>query len=93
MTHRVDVTTSIGAVHTSGKADGRLSSVAIRIRDPDRHQNLTTCSLAHCQPSLKISCKSVRTSLRKVANRQTNKETDKETDKQTMTITYPPWRR
>jgi len=45
------------------------------------HQNLTICSLAHCQPSLKISCKSVRKFLRKVANRQT--------DRQTTTITNP----
>ena len=42
-------------------AKARFTSVAIRIRlrDPDRHQNLNMCSLAHCQPSLKvsISCK------------------------------------
>jgi len=75
-------------MHTS--AEARLNSVAIRIRiciripDPDRHQNLIFCSLAHCQRSLKISCKSVRKFLRKVANRQT--------DKQTTTITYPSWR-
>ena len=66
-----------GTVHTSTKA--RLISVAIQIRiriwilDPDRHQNLDICSLAHCQPSLKISCKSVHKFLRKVANRQTDK--------------------
>jgi len=40
--------------------------------DPDRHQNLIICSLAHYQPSLKMSCKRVRKFLRKVANRQTN---------------------
>jgi len=45
--------------------------------DLDRHQNLTGCSLAHCQPSLKISCKSMRKFLRKVA-----KKTEKQTDKQ-----------
>jgi len=75
-------------VHTSAKA--RVTSVAIwiricirkRNRDPDRHQNLIFCSLAHCQPSLKILCKSVWKFLRQVANRQTGK--------QTMTITYPP---
>jgi len=39
--------------------------------DSDRRQNLIICSLAHCQPSLKISCKSVWKFLRKVANRQT----------------------
>ena len=81
------VTRSTGTVHTSAKA--RLTSVAIRIciqiREPDRHQNLTICSLAHCQPSLKISCKSVqKLFLCKVANRQT-------TGIQTTTITYPPW--
>jgi len=42
--------------------------------DPDRHQNLIICSLAHCQPSLKISCKSVSKFLRKVANRHTNND-------------------
>jgi len=66
-------------VHTSAKA--RLSSVAIRIRirirDPDCHQNLIICSLAHCQPSLKSSPKSVqKLFLRKVANRQTNRQTN-----------------
>jgi len=33
--------------------------------DPDRHQNLIISSLAHCQSSLKTSCKSVRKFLRK----------------------------
>jgi len=42
--------------------------------DPNRHQNLIICSLAHCQPSLKIPCKSVALFLRKLANRQTNNE-------------------
>jgi len=72
-------------VHASTKA--RLTGVAIRIRipDPDRHQNLSICSLARCQPFLKISCESVQMFLRKVANRQTAKQTDKQT-----TITHPP---
>jgi len=58
------ITRSIGTVHTSAKE--RLTSVAIliriqtRIRDSDCHQNLTICLLVHCQPSLKISCKSVQ---------------------------------
>jgi len=26
--------------------------IQIRIRDPDRHQNLIICSMAHCQPFL-----------------------------------------
>jgi len=53
--------------------------IRIRIRDPDRHQN---CLLPHCQPSLKISCKSIRKFCAKLL-----------TDEQTTTITYPPWRR
>ena len=72
-------------MHTSAKA--RLTSVTIRIQicDLDCHQNLIICSLAHCHPSLKISCKSIWKFLCKVANRQTNR--------QTRTITHPPrWR-
>ena len=34
-------------------------SIRIQIHDPDRHQNLIICSSTHCQPSLKISCKSI----------------------------------
>jgi len=48
--------------------------IRIRIPDRNRHQNLIVCSSAHCQPFLKISCKSVRKLLRKVANRQTDKQ-------------------
>jgi len=44
--------------------------------DGDRYQNLISCSSAHCQPSLKISCKSVETFLHKVANKQTNRQTN-----------------
>jgi len=68
-----------GTVHTSAKA--RVTSVAIwiririRIRDPNRDQNLIICSLAHCQPCRKISCKSIQKFLCKVANRQTDKQT------------------
>ena len=68
-------------MHTSTKAC--LTSVAIRIRipiriririrDPDRHQNFIICSFAHCQPSLKIPCKSVRKFLRRQAE-QTDKQ-------------------
>jgi len=73
-------TRSTGTVHTSAKA--RLISVMlriririrIRVRDPDRHQNLIICSLAHWQPSLKIPCKSVWKFSCKVANRQTDKQ-------------------
>jgi len=52
-------TRNTGTLHTSTKA--RLTSVATRswIRDLNRHQNLIISSLAHCQPSPKISCKSV----------------------------------
>ena len=52
--------------------------------DPDRHQNSIICSMANCQPSLKISCKSVWTFLRRVANKQTDKHM-----RQTTTKTYP----
>jgi len=48
--------------------------IRIRIPDRNRHQNLIVCSSAHCQPFLKISCKSVQKFLRKVANRQTDKQ-------------------
>ena len=44
--------------------------------DPDWHQNLITSSLAHCQPSLKISCKSAPNFLRKVANKERERQTD-----------------
>ena len=40
--------------------------------DPDRHQNLTICSLAHCQLSLKILCKSVCAKL--LTDRQKNND-------------------
>ena len=58
---------------------GTSYGIAIRIliRDPDRHQNLIICSLAHCQLSLTISGKSVREFLSEVANRQ---QTDKQTN-------------
>jgi len=61
-------TRSTEMVHTFTKAC--LTSVEIRICDPDRHQNLISCSLAHCQPTLKISCKSVQ-------NRRTTRQTNK----------------
>jgi len=38
------------------------------------YPKLIICLSAHCLPSVKISCKSVRTFLRKVANRQTDKQ-------------------
>jgi len=88
MFYAIKSTRNTGTSHTSAKA--RLTNVAIRIHtririyDPDRHQNLIFCSLAHCQRSLKISCKPIQKFLRKVANRQTGK--------QTTTITHPPWR-
>jgi len=70
-------TRSTGTVHTSAKA--HLTSVAISVPPScesvrDRHRNLIICSLAHCQPSLNISCKSVWKFLHKVANRQTNND-------------------
>jgi len=44
--------------------------------DVDRHQNVIICSLAHCQRSLQISCRSVWSFLRKVANKQSDKQTN-----------------
>jgi len=46
--------------------------------DPDHYRNLISCSLAHCQPSLKLSCKSLQTFLRKVGKRQTDRQTNKQ---------------
>jgi len=46
--------------------------ICIRICHPNCHRNLIICSLAHCQPSLEISCKYVQKFFCKVANRQTN---------------------
>jgi len=69
-------------MHTSAKA--RLTSVAIRIRirirDPDRHQNLIICSLAHCQPSRKFQANPFRSFFRKVSksNRQRNRQTNRQ---------------
>jgi len=69
------ITRSTGTLHTSAKAC--LTSVAIRIHiricDPDRHQTLIICSLAHFQPSLKISCKCIWKFLHKVDNGQRDK--------------------
>jgi len=76
-------TRSTGTLHTSS-AKVHLTSVAIQIRiwilisETDCHQNLTVFSMAHCQPSLKISCKSVQKFLCKVANRHTNTQTNKQ---------------
>jgi len=64
------VTRSTVTVYTSAKARLTRVTIQIQIHDPDRHQNVIICSLAHFQPSLKISCKSVCKFLRKVANRQ-----------------------
>jgi len=58
---------------TSAKARLISAAIRIRIRDPDRHQNLIIYSL-------EISWKSVRKFLRKAANRQTNKQTTNNDD-------------
>ena len=74
----ITINSNRGTVHISAKA--RLTSVAIQIRihirttDPDRHQNLIICSMAHCQSSLKITCKCVWKFLHKAANRQTDRQ-------------------
>ena len=51
--------------------------------DSDRHQDFIIFSLAHCQPSLKISCKSIQTILRKVDTKERDKQTDRQTHRQT----------
>jgi len=51
----------------------------------DRHQNLIVCSLAHCQLSLQISCKSVWKFLHKVANGHTDRQTDRQTNDDNIT--------
>jgi len=48
--------------------------------------SLIVCSLVHCQPSLKVSPKSVKKFLRKVAKSQTEKQTNIQTDKQRWKI-------
>jgi len=73
----------------SAKSDESGKQFLYSDGDRDHRQSLIVCSLAHCQPSLKFSCKSVRKFLCNVANKQT----DKQTDRQTTTKTYPPWRR
>ena len=62
----IQSTRSTRTVHTSAKA--------CMIHDPDHHQNLILCSLAYCEPSVKISCKSIQTFMRKAANMQMNND-------------------
>jgi len=76
---KTETTRSTGTVHTSAKAHLNGFAIGIRIRDLDRHQNVTICSSAHCQPSLKISCKSVQKFYAKLL---TERQTDKQTDSQ-----------
>jgi len=75
-------TTSTWTVHTSAKA--RLTGVAIRIRirirDLDRHlpPKFNHLFIGHCQPSLRMSWKSVRKFFRGklLTDRQTDKQTN-----------------
>ena len=61
--------------HLDGAYLHQCTSYQCRYTDPwSRLLPEFICSLAHCQPSLKISCKSVRKFLHKVANRQTNND-------------------
>jgi len=52
----------------------------------DRHQNLTICSLAHCQPSLKTSYKSVPNFF--CAKLLTDRQTDRQTNRQRNNDNY-----
>jgi len=58
--------------HESGSGSVSESVCVIRIAT----KTLIVLSLAHCQTSVKISCKSVRTFLQKVSNKQTDKQTN-----------------
>jgi len=66
------VTRTTGTVHTSDKAQLTSVTTQIHIRGLDCHHNLIIRSLAHCQSSLIILCKSVQKFSCKIANRQTN---------------------
>jgi len=73
------ITRSIGTVHRPTFAKARLNCRDADLDaylDLDCHQNLIICSLVHCQPFLKISCKSVQKFLHKIAQRQTNNASD-----------------
>ena len=65
-------TRSTGTVHTSTKV--HLTSIAIRIRGPDRHQNLIICSFAHCQPSRKFPANPLSFYTKLLTDRQTDKQ-------------------
>jgi len=66
---RINMNEWLDALSVSPNSDESEKQSLYPDGDPDRHQNLIACSLANCQPSLKISCKSVRKFLRKVANK------------------------
>ena len=48
--------------------------------DPDRFQNLITCSFSHPKPLHKISLQSVRNFLSNIADRQTDRKIDEQTN-------------
>ena len=67
--YKTNKTRSIETVKTSAKA--RLTTLPV----PPSGENLITCSSAHCQPFLKMSCKSDWKFLRKVDNRKWQNKT------------------
>ena len=79
---RININEWLGAlsVHPNSDESGKQSMYPDG--DPVRHQNIIICSLAYCQSSMKISCKSIWKFLHKVAERQRNRRT--------TAITYPP---
>ena len=65
----------------------------IRIRYPDRHQNLMEWSLGSWLPSRNILFKSVHNFLSNPANRQTDRQTDKQTNRgEYITFAQLRWR-
>jgi len=68
---------STGTVHTSATVHLTSVTIQIQIYDPDHDQSLIICSVAHCQPSLKISCKSIWKFLREVADKQIKRQTNR----------------
>jgi len=74
-TYAALITRSTGTVHCTRHV--------LPMPHPDCNQNLIICSLGHCQPSLKISRKSIQKFLCKVAN-TANKQTNKQRQKHNL---------
>jgi len=71
----------------SASVHGSVIRICIRIRDPDRYQNLIVFFIWSVANVPENFVQSVRKFLRKVAMRQSDSHTDRQTDRQTTTIT------